>query len=478
MQYRLPIFYDYVFPNYVLPNAMITELGMVNYLHSLNSNKVQIHSFFDQSLNSGSDSNNVLTFMFGESLGTFPNVTGGCGTHLQSEMYENIVQCEENTVFFGKRNNTKKYIYPIRMSPHVDNFVGAGVSGSKINGEYFWKHMSAAALKDAQEGRALILLDLAQENFMELHSYANLHTCLKRSGIPKEQIILAFNSFNAQEIYKSWFPPEERRLEVRNWPFVLSNTSYYYEQATYSRLNIEQFKETKDILRKNYFLFKIRRPRPHRQALLFKMCEDNFLEKADWSWLSNANYRESEINAIKNQYKIEADNEKIKNLFSQFPHSLQDEPGDTFDTVSSWTDKQFLSYKNSYFYVCTETYTHGEYKSVTEKVCKPMINFMPFLFLSFCGALKLLKSLGFKTFAPFIDESYDDEPDEVIRLEMIYKEITKLCAMSKEEIHKWYWNMEDIFIHNHNHLINFYKTDEYTINLVEYLHKRINDDNS
>ena len=243
MQYRLPIFYDYVFPNYILPNAMITELGMVNYLHSLNSNKVQIHSFFDQSLNSGTDSNNLLTFMFSESLGTFPNVTGGCGTHLQSEMYENIVQCQEDSVFFGKRYK-HKYIYPIRMSPHVDNFAGAGAYGSKINGEYFWKHMSAAALKDAQEGRALILLDLAQENFMELVSYANLHACLKKSGIPKEQIILAFNSFNAQEIYESWFPPEERRLEVKNWPFVLSNTSYYYEQATYSRLSIEQFKDT------------------------------------------------------------------------------------------------------------------------------------------------------------------------------------------------------------------------------------------
>ena len=45
--------------------------------------------------------------------------------------------------------------------------------------------------------------------------------------------------------------------------------------------------------------------------------------------------------------------------------------------------------------------------------------------------------MGFKTFDGFIDESYDDEPDESKRIHMIYSEITRLCAMSKEEIQHW-----------------------------------------
>jgi len=38
MKYRIPFFYDYVFPTFILPNALITELGIVNYMHSMYSN--------------------------------------------------------------------------------------------------------------------------------------------------------------------------------------------------------------------------------------------------------------------------------------------------------------------------------------------------------------------------------------------------------------------------------------------------------
>ena len=31
--------------------------------------------------------------------------------------------------------------------------------------------------------------------------------------------------------------------------------------------------------------------------------------------------------------------------------------------------------------------------------------------------------------------------------------------MNISDLHEWYWKMEDILIHNHNHLINFKDTD-------------------
>lgn len=472
MPVQLPIFYDYVFPNYCLPNALITELALVNYLHSLNSNRLRPHSFFEQSLNTGTDSNNLLTFMFDRSLGTFPNSTGGTGTHLTSEMYHEIVDCKEEALALGKRTH-QKYIYPIRMSPHINDFSGFTSPGSKLNGEYFWKHMSAEALQDAQQGNAIILLDFAQENFIERNAYERLHDCLKLSGIP-HKVVLAFNSFNARELYEKWFSPEERLLEVRNWPFVLCNTSYYYFRNNNTCVNPMVFKLSKAKIRDNYYLFKIRRPRPYRQALLFKLHADNLLAQGDWSWLENTKFDRNQISNIIHSYNLSnVTEESVEQLFQKFPHSLKDEPNGTFDNISSWTDRKFSSYQNSYFYICTETYTHGEYKSVTEKVCKPMVNFMPFLFMSFPGALQLLRDLGFKTFSPFIDESYDLEQDESKRLAMIYSEVKRLCSMSKQEIHDWYWSMQDIFMHNHSLILNFYKEDKYTHELVNYLHDRI-----
>jgi hypothetical protein len=206
---------------------------------------------------------------------------------------------------------------------------------------------------------------------------------------------------------------------------------------------------------------------------LYQLNYDNLLDKADWSWLEKSNFNDLDIDNVLTGFQLDVTKDSVQKLFMNLPHSLKDEPNSTFNTVSSWTDTNAAPYKNSYFYLCTETYTQGEYKSVTEKIMKPMVNFMPFLFMSFPGALSLLRSLGFKTFSPYIDESYDDEYDEVKRFKMIYAEIKRLCSMSKEELHNWYWNMENILIHNHNLVLNFYKEDKQTIELVECLNKRI-----
>lgn len=470
-KYFLPLFYDVILPNYIMPNALISELAIVNFLHGMNSTRfMQGNSFFEQSLNAGNDNHTPLTFLFDNTLGNYPNSSGG-GGNITSGMYDDFVTRNVNSLYLGKRN-VDKYIYPITVSPHFDDFAGLTNSGSKLNGEYFWKHMSSQALEDARNGRALIFLDYGQENYISQIAYEKLHYAIDRSGIPKEQIILAFNSFNAQELYEEWFRPEERRMEVKNWPYVLANTSYYYSQVFEARIEPDKFVASKNTIRKNHFVFKIRRPRSYRQALLFKMCSDNLLELGDWSWLQQSSYDEQSLENIKHYYQFDIDNEKIKNLYQQLPHSLQDEQG-SYSTISSWTDKQTLTYENAYFYICTETYTHGEYKSVTEKVCKPMVNFLPFLFVSFHGALAWLRHLGFKTFSPFIDESYDDEPDEGKRVTMVYNEIKRLCAMSKEELHNWYWQMEDILLHNRNHLLSFHKNDTHAINLIEYLHNRV-----
>ena len=466
MKYRLPLFYDYVFPNIVLPNALITEFGMINYLHSLYSNKMRYNNgFFDPT-----ETVNPCTLIFDNKLGSWPNSSGG--SHLTYEFYNNFLELYESPIYFGKKN-TSKYIYPIKISPHIDDFIGVDLrAGSKLNGEYFWKHMSAEALQDAQQRRAIIFLDYAEENFIERSSYSNLHTALKNSGIPKEQIVLAFNSFNAQEVYESWFPEEERRLEVRNWPFVISATSYHYDKID-KKMTALNFLSLQNKIRKNYFLFKIRRPRPHRIGLLYRLASDGLLEKSDWSCLTSIEYNEPLVSSIETQYQCQLDNDLIKNLHTQLPHSLYSEIDSDYANVSAWTDKNIAPYTDSYFYVCTETYTHGEHKSLTEKVFKPIANFQPFLFLAYPGALKVLKNLGFKTFENHFDESYDDETEEASRSNMIYKEISRLCSMSKEEIHQWYWSMQDTLIHNYYHLLSIYKTEPKGRELIKYLHDRI-----
>jgi len=469
-QIKLPLFYDYVFPNYILPNALPPELGVVNYLHSLHSNRLSGHAFFDQTDNIG-NYQNVLNYMFEKSFGDWTSAWGG-SPHLVSGPLSWYVNCQEESVFFGKKK-FNKYIYPIRVSPHFDDFTGVSDHQSRLNGQYFWKFISKEALDDIRQGRAIIFLDYSLENFVDKSSYVKLHTSLEKSGIPKEQIILAYNSFNAQALYENWFSEEERKLTVRNFPFLMINASYSYNVQSEKVMSTQIFQQTKSIIRNNHFVFKIRRPRIHRKAILYQLYSDNLLEKGDWSWVSNDRFSNDTMDQLEKNYNIFLDRQKIEEFCKSLPHQLQKEPYANFDTVGAWDHKDVETYQNSYFDICTETYTSQGHKSLTEKVFSPLINFQPLLFVAFPKALELLQSLGFKTFHPFIDESYDKETDTELRIKMIYNEIKRLCTMSKEEIHNWYWGMEEILIHNHNHLLQIYKNEQNSMSLMSYLNSRV-----
>ena len=68
--------------------------------------------------------------------------------------------------------------------------------------------------------------------------------------------------------------------------------------------------------------------------------------------------------------------------------------------------------------------------------------------------LKKMREYGFKTFTPFIDESYDEIGDTTQRFLEIEKQINNLCSKSLEELHEWYWSIEDILKHNYYHFYN------------------------
>jgi hypothetical protein len=309
--------------------------------------------------------------------------------------------------------------------------------------------------------------------------YDRLHAALEFSYIPASNIILAFNSFNAKEVYESWYKPEYRRLEVWNWPFMTTNSSYHYsvhiERNGEACVPLHEFKQSSLQLRKNHLLFKIRRRRDHRMALLYKLVSDNLLEKVDWSCLEEHNFEEDTIRRVAQRYGLENDINAVRTLYEKIPHFLQSEQEEhkNYYSIHGWTPWDGQAHKDSYVYLCTETTTDTPYRAVTEKIFKPLANFMPLIFFGPPKTLELLRELGFKTFSPWIDESYDLELDDRKRAQMIYAEIKRLCSMTLEDLHKWYWEMEDILLHNREVIKVLYKQEKESMKLIEYLHKRV-----
>jgi hypothetical protein len=107
-------------------------------------------------------------------------------------------------------------------------------------------------------------------------------------------------------------------------------------------------------------------------------------------------------------------------------------------------------------HLTTETgFVRNESPFFSEKTWRPILNLQPFIYLGNCGALNKLQQMGFKTFHPYIDETYDTEQDIKKRFALIKQEILKIANMPMNELHDWYYSMISILMYNQHHLYTF-----------------------
>ena len=110
-------------------------------------------------------------------------------------------------------------------------------------------------------------------------------------------------------------------------------------------------------------------------------------------------------------------------------------------------------YNQSYYSCVAETITpeNNCVSLFSEKEAKPIITKRPFIILGTMDHLKAFRGLGFKTFSPVIDESYDDEPDRNKRISMICNAMEQLTKMDPKEVYR---QLEPILQHNYDHFYN------------------------
>lgn len=105
------------------------------------------------------------------------------------------------------------------------------------------------------------------------------------------------------------------------------------------------------------------------------------------------------------------------------------------------------------FSLVTETdMTDGAVLRFTEKTLKPLACGHPFIVAGNPGVLRVLRAYGFETFAPLIDERYDDEPDPSRRLTMVLGEAHRLIGMSDARFDALRSELEPRLLHNAAHV--------------------------
>lgn len=187
--------------------------------------------------------------------------------------------------------------------------------------------------------------------------------------------------------------------------------------------------------------------RQHRLLMLYHI----FKNKLTNNWISCPDICPGENKTINELIEpLEKIYPEIKEVYSQqqFPISFPNESGAPMH--SCWLSL-FDESAECLLYLVNETAATGRKLHLTEKSFKPICLKMPFIIASTCGALNHLRSYGFKTFGDLWDESYDDEPDDVIRLERIASLLCSLDALSVDAKQDLFNKAQEIVEHNHNH---------------------------
>ena len=125
---------------------------------------------------------------------------------------------------------------------------------------------------------------------------------------------------------------------------------------------------------------------------------------------------------------------------------------------SCWQNIDSKFFENSRFSLVQETEMTTRSNRYTEKTYKCFWMKHPFILAGNYQTLKLLKQDGFKTFHPYIDESYDDIKDRNERISEIIKQVKILCNKTDRKWNEFMSKISSVLIHNYNHAKFLYNT--------------------
>lgn len=352
--------------------------------------------------------------------------------------------CKKNNIEFVTEESIDSdniYLYPIEIECNTIEYIVN--PGDKYD---FFNTLSDNLLHSLRVGHSKILL----VNMIDPSAYNSvldeINNYFTKIGI-NEIYFLQGNCRQKQykniKMFDSIISLYQTANEMDKYPYqtALGYTSDYVRE-------IKNIKKEKKFLSFNRFLH-----RPHRTGLAHVALSNDLLEQGYFSFLYCPNENYSDLLSMLNLPTINA--ARIKEIvpYQLDTHHLPAEELPRFFTVTNFLRPL---YENSYIHITTETqFEEADTPFFSEKTWRPILNLQPFIMMGNPGSLKKLKELGFKTFDPFINESYDNIIDNAERFSLIEKEILKLSRLNIDEIHDWYMSIKDDLYYNQKLLYSY-----------------------
>lgn len=283
--------------------------------------------------------------------------------------------------------------------------------------------ISKKYLDDVRNGKSKIVLMLLYEGTSgskDNYDLEIINKWRKDSNLPTNSIYFCCGNLLCNEI------TIKKGLGITSIPMLDFETWNTYKG------DIVEYNPTDN---KNLFLNYNRNPRPHRVEFLSNLLNVDIFNRG----------------LISMGKVIDGDNQF---LINNTPITTDNTYDLKFNMACSITKGD---YEKTFISVVSETLVDVDTLFITEKTWKPIMVGHPFIILGNQGTLKYLKSIGYKTFSPWINEEYDDILDPTIRLNKIVNELEKLSKNSVEELLNIRKEMKDVCKHNHENFNIRYK---------------------
>lgn len=353
------------------------------------------------------------------------------------------------------------YIYPLEIKATLSSIYDEnGFVLNDIHYKWYLKDIIPPQIIEyVKSGKVKILINMIHDPLYDDNSIISFEKQMKELGIDGSNIIFLGGS-NFSEYYQK-HPKSKVKIynghlfirgyadEINTFPMV-GNLGYLCELFEEKDLNSTKIRKHK-FLSPNRTMEKPQRTIMGYFALKYNLINDGlftFLQKISKDKLRNIVEKiYDDTNENIEKYTLEL--ESIL-PYEDDTHELPPNQKQQFGVRNN--KKEW--YENSYFHLVTETF-FGANVFLSEKIFKPIANLQPFLVFGDYLTLVELRKLGFKTFEPFIDESYDLEIDPKKRILLLEKELLKLKNMPIEELHNWYYSITDILLYNQKHIYSF-----------------------
>jgi hypothetical protein len=324
-----------------------------------------------------------------------------------------------------------KFVYVLTF-----RFFHGTIRSSEDNYNFF-NHLPIGMVSAINTGRCLLVLNDAHEcAYYDMGFQKQLCKNLDGVGIDHKNVVIITGnpnninlSFDIKTIFWQFFETAMRLSAPHNT-----------NACNFDNNNLKKF------------LCLNRIPREPRYYFMHEMYRRNLLQ-----------YFNASLDRVSSIEEIRSYNDNIflnslQNSLS-FTNMLLSLPW-TVDTgnfqTNHWNTINSSFAKNNIIFVVTETIFKDDLDNVflTEKTFKPIALKMPFIVVGQPHTLNRLKSLGYKTFGHLWNESYDEEPDVLKRMNMLCELIENLSKIPTEALARIIIQSKDILEHNFNLLLS------------------------